>query len=242
MRLNRKATYRLEQDIKDKSAAKGLDEYCSELRNNSHDLHFTDGTAGIDAKSVTPEEWESFSNENILNGERERQNSLNLRSIVDGLLQQTANDMVRQKNTVNLVFQRRIAETKDTKAKLEEHLEKVLGKICDMEENIVMLEKGIEAKRQPLQLSETRLDVRKSRPNIELCRDPVQYRLVEEVQQINSSVEALQQRLAGSQVSLKGLVRRQLDLEEDIQVKANTLFVDEVQCLSMRQSINICSY
>lgn len=74
---------------------------------------------------------------------------------------------------------------------------------------------------------------------MELCRDPVQYRLVEEVSIINSSVSQLQARLAQSRDSLKALVRRKLDLEDDIDVKANSLFIDETECMGMRKSINI---
>lgn len=41
---------------------------------------------------------------------------------------------------------------------------------------------------------------------------------------------------------LKGLLRRQLSLEEEIEVKANTLYIDEVLCMQMRESISINNY
>lgn len=93
-----------------------------------------------------------------------------------------------------------------------------------------------------MQLSQTRLDTRTNRPNVELCRDPVQYRLIEEVGEIESSVAQLQERLKQTEDSLKGLIRNQLALEEDIGVKANTLFIDEVECMGMRKSINIQNF
>ena len=111
-----------------------------------------------------------------------------------------------------------------------------------MEENMSRLSKAIADKEDPLKLTHTRLENRTFRPNVELCRDPVQYRLVEEAGEIQESVAALQERLAQSDASLKGLIRRQLDLEEDIDVKANTLFIDETQCMGMRKSINIQTY
>ena len=46
--------------------------------------------------------------------------------MIDGILQQTANDMKKQCNEVNVAFGKRIAETKDTKSKLEDHLNKVI--------------------------------------------------------------------------------------------------------------------
>ena len=58
----------------------------------------------------------------------------------------------------------------------------------------------------------------------------------------NLSTLILQERLAQSEASLKGLIRKQLDLEEDIDVKANSLFIDETECMGMRKSINIQAY
>lgn len=111
-----------------------------------------------------------------------------------------------------------------------------------MEDNIDHLQKAISDKEAPLKLAHTRLDNRSERPNVELCRDPVQYRLVEEVDLIETSVSRLIERLAESQDALKALIRRQLDLEEDIAVKANSLFIDETECMGMRKSINIQAY
>lgn len=55
------------------------------------------------------------------------------------------------------------------------------AQIIENEENVARLRKAIADKQPPLMLAETRLDTRKNRPNVELCRDPVQYRLIEEV-------------------------------------------------------------
>jgi len=57
----------------------------------------------------------------------------------------------------------------------------VIKQIQDIEENITRLEKAINDKEPNLKVAHTRLDTRKDRPNVELCRDPVQYRLISEV-------------------------------------------------------------
>ena len=36
---------------------------------------------------------------------------------------------------------------------------------------------------------------------------------------------------------MKGLNRRQLALQEEIQIKENTIYIDEVLCMPMRKSI-----
>lgn len=242
LRVNRKARYNLEKDLKDKFSALSIDENNAELRNYSAGLMMKEGVAKIDATSVTPDDWESFSNENILAAEKQRNNSVALRSLIDGVLQSTANDMKRQKECVDISMTKRIADTRDAKEKLEDHLSKVLGQIKEMEDNVERLAKGIADKEAPMKLANTRLDNRSNRPNVELCRDQAQYRLVEEVGELNNSVASLSERLANSEASLKGLIRRQLELEEDIDIKANTLFIDETECMGMRQSISIDAY
>lgn len=55
----------------------------------------------------------------------------------------------------------------------------VLQEIFDMEKNIELLKKAIQDKQAPMQVAQTRLDTRIRRPNVELCRDPVQHRFVQ---------------------------------------------------------------
>ena len=80
-----------------------------------------------------------------------------------------------------------------------------------------------------MKLAQTRLDIHTSRQNVELFRDPVQFRLIQEVNEIENSVGNLEARHSNAEPSLKGLIRNQLDLEEDTGVKAVTLFIDEVE-------------
>lgn len=241
LRLNRKAKYNLEKDLTDKFSALQIDEHNAELRNYSAPGS-TAVAAKIDANSSTPDDWEAFSNANILAAEKQRNNSVALRTLIDGALQQIANDMKRQKEIVDIALTKRIDETRDTKEKLEGHLSKVLAQIKDMEDNMARLAGAAQDKQAPMRLAETRLENRSKRPNVELCRDHVQYRLVEEVEEINESVASLHERYAQSEESLKGLIRRQLELEEDIGVKADSLYIDDTECMGMRKSINIQAY
>ena len=50
LRLNRKAKYNLEKDLKDKATAIGIDTHNAELRNHSAELRFKTDAAKIDAK------------------------------------------------------------------------------------------------------------------------------------------------------------------------------------------------
>lgn len=81
--------------------------------------------ANMFCSSSSVDQWEDFSNVNILEAEKQRQNCASLRGVIDGILQATANDMRRQKECTDVALESRIAETRDAKEKLEAHLAKV---------------------------------------------------------------------------------------------------------------------
>ena len=59
------------------------------------------------------------------------------------------------------------------------------------EKHIQQLMKGIRDKEAPLKVAQSRLEARTHRPDVELCRDPPHHRIVEEVGQIQESVDLL---------------------------------------------------
>lgn len=177
-RLNRKTKFYIEKDVKDKFQAQNIDEHSRELNVLSSGLKSDGCTSLISPKSLTAEEWQQLSHELINKAESERQNAIKLRSFIDTILQQAHCDLVRQKERTDLAFEKRIRETKETKAKLEDHLNQVLSQIREMEENVDRLQKAICEKEPALRLAITRMGHREQRPNNELCRDPAQYRLM----------------------------------------------------------------
>ena len=106
-----------------------------------------------------------------------------------------------------------------------------------MEKNIEELSNTAVAKQGPMKLAHTCLELRSHHPNTELVCDPVQYGLVDEVGEISGSIQHLQTRLTDSEDALKGLIRCQLTLEEDIAVKSNSLAI-EGQCVSLRKQLS----
>ena len=64
-------------------------------------------------------------------------------------------------------------------------------------------------------------------------------RLVEEVEEIQKCVATLEDQLANAKASLRGLTRQRLQVEDDIALKDHGLFIDEVQCASLRKSIKV---
>lgn len=160
--------------------------------------------------------------------------------MVDSSLQQIANDITKQIELTDRSFTRRIWEEKDAKVKLEDQVKDVTTLIDNLEENVKNVEKAMLDKENYLKLANTRLDIRTNRPQIELVRDPAQYKLIQEVQEIEDSVRKLQDRLNDSHRKLKELDRNKLVLMKDIETKTNTICIDEAENLNgIRKSLKI---
>ncbi|XP_063485459.1 tektin-3 isoform X2 [Symphalangus syndactylus] len=60
--------------------------------------------------------------------------------------------------------------------------------------------------------------------------------LVNEVHEVDDTIQTLQQRLRDAEDTLQGLVHTKAILECDQAVKANSLYIDQEKCMSMRKS------
>ncbi|XP_005349932.1 tektin-3 [Microtus ochrogaster] len=233
---DRAAQHELEKDLSDKQTALRIDGKCKDLRNTSEGVSYFRGVERVDATVSVPESWAKFTDDNILRSQSERVASTKLRDDIENLLVVTANEMWNQFNKVNLAFTNRIAETADAKNKIHVHLSKTLQEIFQIEMTIESIKKAIKEKSAFLKVAQTRLDERTRRPNIELCRDTAQLRLVNEVYEVDDTIQTLQQRLRDSEDTLQSLVHTKTILEQDLAVKANTLYIDQEKCMSMRKS------
>ncbi|XP_048221840.1 tektin-1 [Perognathus longimembris pacificus] len=237
IRLNRSAKYNLEKDLKDKFTAVTIDDICFSLNNNSPNIQYSEKALRVEPNSVSLEDWLDFSNTNVEKADKQRNNSLALKALVDQILCQTANDLRKQCDLVDTAFKTGLKVVKGARDKLADHLALVMEEIASQERNIADLEKAILDLEGPAKVAHTRLETRTHRPNMELCRDVTQYRLIQEVDEITCNIGRLKEILAQARVELKGLLRRQLALQEEIQVKEHTIYIDEVLCMHLRQSI-----
>ncbi|XP_074777875.1 tektin-3 [Athene noctua] len=233
---NRAAQHEMEKDLANKQAAHRIDDKCHHLRNTSNDISYYRGVERVDATISVPESWAKFTDNNILRSQRERAASTKLRDNIKNLLVVTANEMWHQFNTVNVAFTNRITETADAKSEIRTHLAKTLQEIFQMEMNIEAIRKAIRDKGPLLKVAQTRLDERTRRPNMELCRDAAQLRLVNEVYEIDETIQSLQQRLRDAEDTLQVLFRAKSVLEHDLTIKANSLFIDQEKCMGMRKT------
>lgn len=234
IKSNRDAKQNLEMDWSDKKEALEIDTKSGALKNHHTDKQFYPGAAKFQEIQSTPESWAQFSHDNIVRAEHERMASIQLRQLIDNVLQDTSRDMREQCDSVDVAFQKRVTEMEDAKTKMEENLQKVCDEITGMEKNIESLKKAIRDKENPMKVSQTRLENRTYRPGVELCRDPVQYKLVGEVNEICQSIDALTEQLNQASNSLKDLQDNRMGLEKEISCKKNSLFIDRDKCMSVR--------
>jgi len=73
----------------------------------------------------TPESWAQFSHDNIVRAEHERMASVQLRTLIDNVLNDTSRDMKEQQDAVDAAFQGRVVEVENAKSALEDNLRKV---------------------------------------------------------------------------------------------------------------------
>ena len=141
-----------------------------------------------------------------------------------------------------VIFWRRLDEVKAAKALLEEQLAETVVKSSEIEESIVSLEKAITSKQGPLATVQLQIQQRKQRPNVELVLDDVEVHLHREAENLIDSINRLEMQLAKSRNCYASLQKSRLELETQIEVKANSIYIDEVKCKSLREGVNIRAY
>lgn len=235
MRDNRDAQHALEKDLEDKNSAHFIDEKCLNLKNTSDCITFFHGVEKVDGSVSVPETWAKFSNDNIRHSQNTRADSIRLREEAARLFETLSDQMWKQFTDTNLAFTARIAEVMDVKNKLQTQLAKTLQEIFQAENTIMLLEKSIMAKECPLKVAQTRLECRTWRPNVELCRDPPQFKLLNEVFTIDDTLQTLKLRLRETQNTLQLLLTTKCRLEHELAIKASSLCIDR-QCMGMRKT------
>lgn len=250
IRLNRSAAYHLTQDLRDKDVTLSVDGTAlAENNNNVEDqlselclARQTSNVPKIKPFWTTPGDWQAYSEHGIRRAEEELQNSLRLRAAVDEILSAGSEDLRKQKSTTDTALRQRIEDVTLAKNRLETERNTVNQQINAVGGQIDETEAAIRAKNAPRSVAETRTRSRATaRPApVELCRDAVQYRLHDELGDIHSSVIELTEKNSELNTELRALRRALLDLEEDIQVKTNSLEIDDA-CAHIRK-YEIISY
>ncbi|XP_070762517.1 tektin-1 [Enoplosus armatus] len=243
-RLNRSAKYQLEQDLKEKFEAHCIDNSCALMTTHSiNNLQKSKNTKTVlPSLAVTPEQWENISDINIAKAEQQKTNSVSLRALVESLLEQTAADAQRQVQATTAAFQLNVQEIKSVKSQMEDQLAKILSEFASQQRVREDLQVAITENGQALSLAQARLALRCQRPAKEQCHDSAQSQLLAEVQQLTANITKLREAVVQSVEEQRALVRCQLELQENIEIKASSLYIDEVICTQHREPIVIHNF
>ncbi|KAL0272150.1 UNVERIFIED_CONTAM: hypothetical protein PYX00_005229 [Menopon gallinae] len=242
MREIRATLYLLTRDLEDKMKTLAIETECLNMKTTNLDLSLYHGTTPLDASDIAYHEWQHYTENIFLSGFKKVNNARNFRNTIDRLLREAFDDLRTQYAAVNEAFQRRIEEQKEMKTKLEKQLFEVNRQVNEMTRNITELEKAIAEKEGYLALAHTRLGRRAHRPQVELNRDEVETRLVNEVVEIREYVGKLQHMLCEAQANQRYLCKTQIQLQEDINIKINSIKIDEVDCMTIRQGLDYHSF
>ena len=85
-----------------------------------------------------------------------------------------------------------------------------------------------------MKVSQSRLEKRSHRPEIENCNDSAHIKMVEEVGTIHITIDQLNAKLAQAQEAKAELLSIERNLQNDIGVKSNSLRIDKHKCLGVR--------
>ncbi|KAK2186351.1 hypothetical protein NP493_203g00011 [Ridgeia piscesae] len=225
-------------DLQDKNVALGIDVDQYNLTDESSEISFKPDPTRVMKGSTTPQQWEDFSRYNHDRAVAEMSNSQHLREAIFATLEQTANDLKSQDNATDYALRKRMHEMQMAIDELNWQKQQTEDEIAELETEIRRLVDAIRAKINPTKLAETRLENRTYRPNVELCRDNVQYGLTDEVKQLYASKASLEEKLRQSQHALDGLEKKLHRINEDLHCKTNSLKLDEM-CVQNRSKLTM---
>lgn len=175
---------------------------------------------------------------NIKDTAKELASAKTLRAYVDVLLKQVVDDIHKQTARTNEAFYSRISEMRYIKTQLENVHKETCNRVNDITRNITCLEEELAAKEGYVALSQMRLGNRAHRPGMELCDDTANDQLMLELDAQRDTVGKLTKMLNDNKATLRYLLHTQVAQEEELNIKTNSLKIDEVDCMTIREGLD----
>jgi len=237
LRELRAAMYLLDQDLEFKDKALIIDDKNIKLKASGVDERAADVLHNYACK-FSLREWESKTYYNIQQNAKQIVSAGQLRAYIDLLLKQVIEDLINQTERTNEAFVRRLEELKEVKAKLEIRQRDVAEHADYVQNNIVVLETELATKNRGLALCQTRLENRSYRPGLELTCDIVQDSLYAERKALIASICKFKEKIIENKAMFRYLLSVQMTLAEEINIKANSIKIDEVDCMLLREQLH----
>ena len=229
----------LERDALDKFATLNLDKYVHGLNNSSPGVALYPGIEQWDKTMSTPESWLDFTVRLVQRSQNARAESSRLRAEAESVTSASVGELWQAWNSTNEALAQRIQQTTDMKHRIQAELSRLTQELADQQSHRQALQKALGDKCPPLKVAHTRLERRTHRPCMELCRDQAMVRLQGEVLDLYGSIDQLKRKLAAVEASIAALLRRRNSMEDELQVKTNSLLIDRERVLGARRAFPI---
>ncbi|XP_073786906.1 tektin-2 isoform X1 [Danio rerio] len=221
------ARQQLTIDLQDKIEALDVDMSCLSLTIQSPEISLKPNPTRVPPGSTNPQQWEQFSRYNISRAREEMQVSVQIRENNSITRAQVQNELEAQRMSVEFALRKRTHHEEQAHHDMQWQLKTTQDEIAELEKDIIGLEEDLQAKTAPLKLVHTRLENRIKRPGMDLCRDEVQFGLVDEAKHLEATILALKQKLAQAQHSLQSLKQHEAQMMEELSRKQDALSLEQ---------------
>nr|XP_045746229.1 tektin-3 [Mirounga angustirostris] len=211
----------------------------------------------------TPDDWYRSNLTNYLESNTSRHNSERLRVDTSRLIQDKYQQTRKTQADSTQNLGERVNDIGFWKSEITHELDAMIGETNELTDVKKKLERALMETEAPLQVARECLFHREKRMGIDLVHDEVEAELltrlsrlvaasekqaqeigngvtvkglVNEVYEVDSTIQTLQQRLRDAEDTLQSLVHTKATLEHDLAVKANSLYIDQEKCMSMRKT------
>ncbi|KAJ3609695.1 hypothetical protein NHX12_024206 [Muraenolepis orangiensis] len=214
------ARHQLTMDLQNKMDALEVDQTCLSLTLKSAHISLKPNPMRIPTGTVTPQEWAQFSQFNVASAQEAMHASQQMRETLQ-------NEVQTQRRATEFALRKRTHHEQQAHHQLQWQLKTTEDEISEMEEDIRALHQDLQVKTFSLKLAHTRLENRTCRPGSDLCRDQVQLGLVKEVQQLEASIKALDQKLGEAQHCLQKMLLHRARMTQDLSRKQEALSLEQ---------------
>ncbi|KAF7211433.1 tektin-2 [Nothobranchius furzeri] len=219
--------HQLTSDLQNKMDALDIDMSCLSLNIKSPDISLKTNPTRIPPGSSTPQEWVQFSHFNVARAHEAMQASQRMREDTSLAAAQMNNELETQRRATEFALRKRTHQQEQARDQLLWQIKNTEEEMTYMETDIRGLDADLQAKAASLKLAHTRLESRTRRPGVDLCRDQVQHGLVAEVQQLETTIQTLKQKLSEAQLSLQKMKLHHSRMLQDLSRKQEALSLEQ---------------
>nr|XP_018905679.1 PREDICTED: tektin-4 [Bemisia tabaci] len=232
---NESVKSKLEWDWSNKREAYDLETTNVGLNTQSTTALFKPGSVRFPENGASVPRWTAETETALAVGDEACKQSAELRLLLNNtILIDCIRDLRLQCDRVDLALSQRIQETEQSRQVLQACLEKILNRMSTTEGTIRKLKNMIRNLDQMTKVAQSRLDNRNQRPPAESTRDEAHVRLVDEVKTLLEQTTTLENRIKDTEAVHQELYASRKNLEQELQVKLKTLWVDRERCQPVR--------